>query len=79
MLTPTVVDLAKGHFYPFGNTPAVNFLRDYRPSNSDNVDILALGCGDARNLLFSLRSEHKGNGCKFNFTVCDLNPAVFGK
>ncbi|THY32287.1 hypothetical protein D6D01_02594 [Aureobasidium pullulans] len=76
MLTPTVVDLAQGHFYPFGNTPAVNFLRDYRPSNSDNVDILALGCGDARNLLFSLWSEHKGNGCKFNFTVCDLNPAV---
>ncbi|THW07839.1 hypothetical protein D6D03_02944 [Aureobasidium pullulans] len=79
MLTPTVVDLAKGHFYPFGNTPAVNFLRDYRPSNSDNVDILALGCGDARNLLFSLWSEHKGNGCKFNFTVCDLNPAVFAR
>ncbi|THZ83132.1 hypothetical protein D6C84_05200 [Aureobasidium pullulans] len=79
MLTPTVVDLAKGYFYPFGNTPAVNFLRDYRPSNSDNVDILALGCGDARNLLFSLWSEHKGNGCKFNFTICDLNPAVFAR
>ncbi|TIA72202.1 hypothetical protein D6C83_00890, partial [Aureobasidium pullulans] len=67
------------HFYPFGNTPAINLLRDYRPSNSDNVDILALGCGDARNLLFSLWSEYKGNGCKYNFTVCDLNPAVFAR
>ncbi|ATZ58019.1 hypothetical protein BCIN_15g05040 [Botrytis cinerea B05.10] len=43
-------------FYPFGNTPAINLLQSRRPAceNDDAVRVLLLGCGDPRNLLFTL-------------------------
>ena len=75
MLTSTYVNI-KSFFYPIGNTPAVNLLRDVR-LGKEPVEILALGCGDVRNILFTLWSQqHKK--CKLNFTVCDSDPAVLG-
>lgn len=61
MLTPTYVNL-QYFFYPIGNTPAVNFLRD-RPlydgpsKEIQTVKLLSIACGDPRNLLFSLWCE----------------------
>ena len=50
MLTNTV--LAPGApFYAFGNTPAVD-LTTHVPQGED-ADILLLGCGDVRNILFT--------------------------
>ncbi|KAH0366923.1 hypothetical protein KCU65_g4946, partial [Aureobasidium melanogenum] len=76
MLTPTYVNI-KSFFYPIGNTPAANLLRDYRPGE-EPVEILAIGCGDVRNILFTLWSE-QGNACAFNFTACDLDPAILAR
>lgn len=75
MLTPTYVNL-KSFFYPIGNTPAANLLRDYRPN--DAVKILAIGCGDVRNILFTLWSNQEAE-YTFDFTACDSDPAVLGK
>lgn len=79
MLISTYVNL-KSFFYPIGNTPAVNLLRDFRPPDKHTIEVLALACGDVRNVLFSLWSEGAQNtGSKFNFTMCDLGPAVLGQ
>ncbi|KAG9660887.1 hypothetical protein KCU95_g5194, partial [Aureobasidium melanogenum] len=76
MLTPTYVNV-KSFFYPIGNTPAANLLRDYRPGEGP-VEILAIGCGDIRNILFTLWSEQH-NACAFNFTACDCDPAIIAR
>ena len=82
MFTPTRVQL-KYWFYPTGNTPAVNLLRDIPPSDNkkeDKVNLLLLACGDPRNLLFSLWCE-QGHDVKRNyvFTCCDIEPAVLAR
>jgi hypothetical protein len=38
-------------FYRFGNTPATCLRQDLPPEQK--ADILLLGCGDARNILFT--------------------------
>lgn len=76
MLASTYVNI-KSFFYPIGNTPAANLLRDHRPGK-EPVEILAIGCGDVRNILFTLWSQ-KHNTCRLNFTACDLDPAILGK
>ena len=80
MFSPTYVQL-KYWFYPIGNTPAVNLLRDIPAcQEEDTIRILSVACGDARNLLFSLWCE-KGNNTKrtINFTCCDIEPAVLAR
>jgi hypothetical protein len=76
MLTSTYVD-TKSFSYPIGSTPAGDLLRDLRPGE-EPVEILTLGCGDVRNILFTIWSQQH-NTCKLNFTACDLDPAVLGK
>ena len=56
MLVPTYVNRLCW-FYPFGNTPAVNLLRDVVPRGRERVKLLSLACGDSRSILFSLWSE----------------------
>ncbi|KAI6516696.1 hypothetical protein MCOR05_011641, partial [Pyricularia oryzae] len=50
MLTPSIVRPA-GYFYALGNTPAVNLARNVPPGT--DADILLLGCGDVRNILYT--------------------------
>ncbi|KAI5195913.1 hypothetical protein E4T38_08776 [Aureobasidium subglaciale] len=78
MLTSTYVNL-KSFFYPIGNTSAANLLRDYRPCGKKPVEILAIGCGDVRNILFTLWSNPDSRKIGCNFTVCDLDPAVLAR
>ncbi|KAH9894494.1 hypothetical protein F4778DRAFT_277511 [Xylariomycetidae sp. FL2044] len=79
MLTPTYVNL-KYFFYPIGNTPAVNLLRDFRPHDGDNIKVLLLACGDVRNILFTLWSEGELSGkTRFDFTACDFEPGVLAR
>ncbi|KAI9867364.1 MAG: hypothetical protein M1813_008922 [Trichoglossum hirsutum] len=83
MLTATWVNL-RYWFYPIGNTPAVNLLRDGAfDSQGDErltVTVLLLACGDPRSILFTLWC---GNGfddrIAFDFTCCDLDPAVLAR
>ena len=54
MLGPVYLDILT-FFYPIGNTPAVSLTRDLSPEQKE--DVLLLGCGDARNILFTLYTE----------------------
>ena len=56
MLTQTFVNRTY-FFFPFGNIPAGNLLRDFGPAQQDQIRFLLLGCGDVRNLLFTLWSQ----------------------
>lgn len=42
-------------FYPFGNTPAVNLAEKLPPETDGRL--LFLGCGDVRNVLFTIFSN----------------------
>ncbi|THY37500.1 hypothetical protein D6C98_10702, partial [Aureobasidium pullulans] len=45
-----------------------------------NINLLLLGCGDVRNILFSLWLEQAQHcGIQFNFTLCDIEPAVLAR
>ena len=68
MFTPLYIQL-KYWFYPTGNTPAVNLLRDTPAAaidQQDTISALLLACGDPRNVLFSLWNR-QGSG---RFTYC---------
>ena len=67
MFTPLYIQL-KYWFYPTGNTPAVNLLRDTPAAaigQQDTVSALLLACGDPRNVLFSLWNR-QGSGRFYN-------------
>ena len=80
MFSPTYVQL-KYWFYPIGNTPAVNLLRDIQAcQEEETIKVLSLACGDPRNVLFSLWCE-RGHNTKrtISFTCCDVEPAVLAR
>jgi len=54
MLQNTVVNILS-YFYPVGNTPAV-YLTEGLAWEQD-ADVLLLGCGDVRHVLFTLFSD----------------------
>jgi Domain of unknown function (DUF4470) len=58
MLTP-VHALHTRHFYPIGNTPAVSLLSHQAPGK-EAVDMLLLGCGDVRNILYTVFCNETG-------------------
>lgn len=51
MFTSQTINLVN-FFYPVGNTPAVSLTQSL-PSAKDAAEILLLGCGDLRNILFT--------------------------
>jgi hypothetical protein len=40
---------------------------------------MLLGCGDARSILYTLYADPSAKSRKFDFTCCDIEPAVLGK
>jgi len=54
MLTPGYANLWF-HHYPIGNTPAVCLTQGLPPESK--ADILLLGCGDVRNILFTVHCD----------------------
>lgn len=61
MATPTHL-LTASFFYAAGNTPAVNLISPVPPDQ--DADVLLLGCGDLRNVLFSVYAG-VGNSTSF--------------
>lgn len=53
-MLPATLNLAQ-YFYPLGNTTP-NDLTQTLPPDED-AEILLLGCGDARNVLFTVHSD----------------------
>lgn len=47
--------LSRTFFYPIGNTAAICLTQDLSPEQS--ADILLLGCGDPRNILFTVYAD----------------------
>ncbi|KAI0090446.1 hypothetical protein BDY19DRAFT_888350 [Irpex rosettiformis] len=70
---------SKWFFYPIGNTSPV-CLTEYLPPELDAA-ILLLGCGDARNVLYTIyASGHDGRADrKLDFTCCDWEPAILAR
>ncbi|KAJ7658957.1 hypothetical protein B0H17DRAFT_343517 [Mycena rosella] len=65
-------------FYPIGNTSAVSLLRDLAPEESANL--LLLGCGDPRNILYSIsETPQAGLDRPLDFTCCDIDPAILAR
>ncbi|KAI1139177.1 hypothetical protein F5Y05DRAFT_412278 [Hypoxylon sp. FL0543] len=64
-------------FYPLGNTPAVSLTRGL-PQGID-ADILLLGCGDVRNILFTAYSERGFPPRKLDITCCDMETAIIAR
>jgi hypothetical protein len=58
MLTP-VHALSARFFYPSGNTPAVSLI-DHQPPDNGTAEILLLGCGDIRNILYTVFCNQTG-------------------
>lgn len=75
MLTPAVLSRAT-FFYALGNTPASNIARGI-PHGVD-ANILLLGCGDVRNILFTIY-EGQASPKKLDFTCCDVETSIIGQ
>ncbi|KAF8597207.1 hypothetical protein BDV93DRAFT_527568 [Ceratobasidium sp. AG-I] len=73
-----LVWMAQTMFYPMGNTTAVSLTQDLSPEQ--DADILLLGCGDPRNILFTTYSDVTSRGPrKMDITCCDLESAVLAR
>ncbi|RMD41817.1 hypothetical protein DV735_g3339, partial [Chaetothyriales sp. CBS 134920] len=63
------------YFYPIGSSPAVCLTRHLPPEQ--DADILLLGCGDARNILFTLAQQQIPRD--LDITCCDLEPGILAR
>ena len=57
----TVMFTAKNYFYPIGNTSAVVLTDTLTPEEPANL--LLLGCGDPRNILFTVYNQTDDSEC----------------
>ncbi|KAF9448971.1 hypothetical protein P691DRAFT_704001 [Macrolepiota fuliginosa MF-IS2] len=69
-------------FYPIGNTPPI-CLTDHLPPEVD-AKILLLGCGDPRNILYTVNVDHGApdSGIEnrlMDITCCDSEPAIIAR
>ncbi|KAG1742534.1 hypothetical protein EDB19DRAFT_1967303 [Suillus lakei] len=69
----------KQFFYPIGNTSAVCLTQDLCPS--EKADVLLLGCGDPRHILYTVYTNSVGSqgSRKLDFTCCDIESAVIAR
>ncbi|KAJ7120986.1 hypothetical protein C8R44DRAFT_831717 [Mycena epipterygia] len=64
-------------FYPIGNTSAVSLTRDLAPETDGTI--LMLGCGDPRNILYTIFCESEHLDRALDFTCCDMDPAILAR
>lgn len=65
------------YWYPIGNTPPI-CLTDYLPGQED-ANILLLGCGDPRNILYTVFIDHADSPRLLDITCCDCEPAIIAR
>ncbi|KAJ7113678.1 hypothetical protein C8R43DRAFT_1039690 [Mycena crocata] len=63
-------------FYPVGNSPAASVTQNIPPEKS--AAVLLLGCGDPRNILYTLHTDPPIQRPALDFTCCDIEPAIIG-
>ncbi|KAH8904777.1 MYND finger family protein [Coniochaeta sp. PMI_546] len=76
MLTPSLI-VPITPLYAIGNTPAVSLTRCL-PQGLD-ADILLLGCGDVRHILYTAYSEQGFPSRKIDVTCCDVQEHVVAR
>ncbi|KAI1087978.1 hypothetical protein F5B19DRAFT_496828 [Rostrohypoxylon terebratum] len=76
MYTPSSIPYSS-FLYALGNTPAVSLTRGF-PQGIEAA-ILQLGCGDVRNILFTLYTEQGFPPRKLDITNCDYDAAVIAR
>ncbi|KAJ3863560.1 hypothetical protein EV359DRAFT_42875 [Lentinula novae-zelandiae] len=64
-------------FYGIGNTPTVSLTRDLSPQTPANI--LLLGCGDPRNVLFTVYNEASGSERHLDITCSDMDPGIIAR
>ncbi|EIN05453.1 hypothetical protein PUNSTDRAFT_74840 [Punctularia strigosozonata HHB-11173 SS5] len=67
-------------FYPVGNTAAICLTQDLPPGQA--ADVLLLGCGDPRNILYTLFADLKPDSQgdrQLDITCCDHEPAILAR
>ncbi|KAH6912449.1 hypothetical protein BKA70DRAFT_1530181 [Coprinopsis sp. MPI-PUGE-AT-0042] len=64
----------KTFFYPVGNTPATHLTANL--PLEQRADVLLLGCGDVRNILFTVYMESEHSQKELDFTCNDHEPAI---
>ncbi|KAF2502343.1 hypothetical protein BU16DRAFT_554409 [Lophium mytilinum] len=64
-------------FYPIGNTPAAFLTQSIPPEQS--VDVLLLGCGDVRSILFTAYMNQNNDHQTLDFTCCDIEAAIIAR
>ncbi|KAF8196756.1 hypothetical protein K438DRAFT_1585494 [Mycena galopus ATCC 62051] len=67
----------RSFFYPVGNTPAVCLTDNVPPEESTTV--LSLGCGDPRNVLYTLYADAPIHRPALDFICCDIEPAIIAR
>ncbi|KAK0207079.1 hypothetical protein DFS33DRAFT_1486591 [Desarmillaria ectypa] len=69
----------KTFFYPIGNTSPISLTQDLPPDVP--ADILLLGCGDPRNILYTLYSDLRCGAShrRLDVTCCDIEPAILAR
>ena len=73
MIRNTVINTVN-YFYPLGNTPAVSLTQDL--PFGKHADVLLLGCGDARNVLFTCFADPDR---KLDITCCDIEETIIAR
>ncbi|TRM67688.1 hypothetical protein BD626DRAFT_479534 [Schizophyllum amplum] len=64
-------------FYPVGNTSA-DLLTEGLPPE-ENLDLLLIGCGDPRSILYTVYADRAADRREFDITFCDIEPAVIAR
>ncbi|TFK87139.1 hypothetical protein K466DRAFT_491419 [Polyporus arcularius HHB13444] len=67
----------KYYLYAIGNTSAVCLTRNLPPE--EDADILLLGCGDPRHVLYTIYSQQEKSSRSLDFTCVDYEPAVLAR
>ena len=73
------------HYYPFGNSPAEDFLQSVAVSVCDQPTVLSLGCGDMRFCMYTIWKTfgfeaENYNGFKgVNFVLNDRSAAILAR
>ena len=73
------------HYYPFGNSPAEDFLQSLAASECRHPTVLSLGCGDVRSCMYTIWKNFgfegkNSSGFKgVNFVLNDRSTAVLAR
>ncbi|KAF5392995.1 hypothetical protein D9757_001149 [Collybiopsis confluens] len=69
--------LGRYFFYAIGNTPTISFTRDLPPRTPGHI--LLLGCGDPRNVLFTIFNEEPSSDRPLDITCSDMDPGIIAR